>query len=252
MHRFGVCCMNTSLVSIGRAARLLGVSIDTLRRWDAAGTLVAVRADARSHRYYRLADIDALMNNPTSVAKTWAAHTHPQPLDQKVHCTTRDVFQARLEDYHNKLSTQLSIDSAALVIAVTGEIGNNSFDHNLGNWPDMMGIYFGVDTNRKSVVLADRGLGVLATLRRVDPTLANDTEALTVAFTKVISGRYPEARGNGLKFVRSIVTQFPLTLYFQSGSMYIELSKKHTKVLPTKADTFLRGCFAVIEYGGLL
>jgi len=53
--------------------------------------------------------------------------------------------------------------------------------------------------NRK-VVLADRGQGVLTTLKRVRRELTNSSEAIRVAFTETISGRYPETRGNGLKF----------------------------------------------------
>jgi len=34
------------------------------------------------------------------------------------------------------------------------------------------------------------------------PELSTDEEAVRTAFTKVVSGRAPESRGNGLKFVR--------------------------------------------------
>ena len=36
-------------------------------------------------------------------------------------------------------------------------------------------------------------------------------------FTKVISGRAPEKRGNGLKFVESIVRKYHLKVYFYSN-----------------------------------
>ena len=48
------------LLSIGAAAAQLGVSIDTLRRWSAAGRIPVVVLPS-GHRRYRLADIEALL-----------------------------------------------------------------------------------------------------------------------------------------------------------------------------------------------
>ena len=47
-------------LSISQVARRLGVSIDTLRRWDKSGRLVAERLDGRN-RYYGLDDVEALV-----------------------------------------------------------------------------------------------------------------------------------------------------------------------------------------------
>jgi excisionase family DNA binding protein len=44
------------LLQIGDAAKLRGVSIDTLRRWEKAGKITAVRTDG-GHRRYRVADL---------------------------------------------------------------------------------------------------------------------------------------------------------------------------------------------------
>ena len=142
--------------------------------------------------------------------------------------------------------------TASLVTAAAGEIGNNSFDHNLGNWPDITGILFSYDMKNKKVVLADRGLGILATLKRVLPGLTNADEALKVAFTETISGRYPETRGNGLKFVRSIIVDNPLTLYFQTGDSYLYLKEHDTDINVQRAKTSIRGCFATIGFKNLL
>jgi len=78
--------------------------------------------------------------------------------------------------------------------------------------------------NRK-VVLADRGQGILTTLKRVRPWLVNSNEAIRVAFTEMVSGRYPETRGNGLKFVRSIIIKNPFTLYFQTENSRLYLKE---------------------------
>jgi len=50
-------------VGIGEAARQLGVSTDTLRRWDRAGTLKTTR-DARNRRLISVAEIERLRNSP--------------------------------------------------------------------------------------------------------------------------------------------------------------------------------------------
>jgi len=39
---------------------------------------------------------------------------------------------------------KLSEGDAYMAGAIAGEIGNNSFDHNIGNWPDMAGIFLDI------------------------------------------------------------------------------------------------------------
>src|SRR5438034_309222 len=46
-----------TFMSIGDAAGYLGVSIQTLRRWDAAGKLKSARHPASKYRYYQMADL---------------------------------------------------------------------------------------------------------------------------------------------------------------------------------------------------
>ncbi|MEK7470447.1 MAG: MerR family DNA-binding transcriptional regulator [Patescibacteria group bacterium] len=41
--------MPNKLISIGKAAKLLGVSIDTLRRWDLARRLPSIRSGLCGH-----------------------------------------------------------------------------------------------------------------------------------------------------------------------------------------------------------
>ena len=135
-----------------------------------------------------------------------------------------------------------------LIVAVAGEIGNNSYDHNLGNWPDISGIFFTFDVNKKQIVLADRGLGVFRTLKRVKPSIRNDEEALHTAFTETISGRAPEARGNGLKFVREVITNNPLKLAFYSGGANIIINGNNKKIKYNKTDTYYSGCLAMLTF----
>lgn len=56
-----------ALLTIGEAARYLGVSVDTMRRWDRDDRLKAVRISSSSHRRYRLTDLqDALRGGSES------------------------------------------------------------------------------------------------------------------------------------------------------------------------------------------
>jgi molybdopterin-binding protein len=50
-------------VGIGEAAKLLGVSADTLRRWDRSGRLHVTR-DSRNHRRLSVAEIERLRDSP--------------------------------------------------------------------------------------------------------------------------------------------------------------------------------------------
>lgn len=122
--------------------------------------------------------------------------------------SSRDIFQARLTRMHEDFLRQYKNENeTALLSAVVGEIGNNCFDHNLGQWKDIPGCWFQFASEKQHVfiVIADRGQGVLSSLKRVAPELKDDQMAVETAFEKRISGRSPEKRGNGLKFVRNAI-----------------------------------------------
>jgi molybdopterin-binding protein len=51
-------------LSLGDAARALGVSVDTLRRWDRAGRLKTTR-DARNRRRVPASEVERLSSSPT-------------------------------------------------------------------------------------------------------------------------------------------------------------------------------------------
>lgn len=240
--------MQDTLFTIGKAASALGVSIDTLRRWDKTGRLPSVRSGKGGHRFYPSSDIEQYMADIPSLGKRWAQAFKPEEPSPSIYCQTRDVFQNRLELFQSKLIRTLSLPVASLITAVAGEIGNNSFDHNLGNWPDIPGVYFSYQLRNACVVLSDRGQGILTTLKRVRKELTNHKEALYAAFTQTISGRFPESRGNGLKFVRSVIVDNPFVLYFQTGDAYISLKQYDKEIAIMKAKTTIRGCFAIIRF----
>ncbi len=240
--------MDDSLLTIGKTAKLIGISIDTLRRWDKKGKFSSIRASSGGNRYYRKFDVELFIKNPLAMALNWATGLSPYEPDQKYYCKTRDIFQARLEHLQPELLEDKNNKLASLISAIVGEIGNNSFDHNLGNWPDILGIYFSCSLTEKKIILADRGLGILSTLRKVRPNLKNHEDALKIAFTETVSGRAPESRGNGLKFVRNIVTQNPIKLTFQTGDAFLELQQGDKDIEIEISEKYIRGCLAVIKY----
>jgi hypothetical protein len=165
--------------------------------------------------------------NPILTCYQWYQQPSGQVVPQM--SSTRDIFQARLDTMYRELIAQ-SVDEseAALLTAVTGEIGNNCYDHNLGQWRDVHGCWFqhGLQDKTRWVLIADRGQGVFASLKKVLPMLQSDQEALEIAFQKHISGRSPERRGNGLKFVRSIINgNSSRGLFFHSGEGSLILGK---------------------------
>lgn len=240
--------MEKERITIGEAAKYFQVSVDTLRRWDASGKLRAARSAGR-HRYYLLSDLKRFRADLGAIGEAWAASEQPPNIPEEYYCESSDRFSARLNRFGADLlaTKAFSDDMVSLIVAVAGEIGDNSFAHNLGNWPDVLGVYFAYDVQKRLVVLADRGQGVLKTLRRVKPELDNDTDALVAAFTEFISGRSPERRGNGLKFVKEIMETHPIGLHFQSGIAAVHIPKEPGRMKVNTALRNIRGAMARID-----
>lgn len=235
------------LITISEAAKILGVSIMTLRRWDETGRLSSIRKQPKGHRHYRREDIEFFRSDLFQTARAWAMEG--KNFSKELYCPNSAVFQAHLVRMENLLiENQKTRDIFPLIVSIAGEIGNNSFDHNLGQWPDTPGIFFSYDLNKKQIILADRGLGILETLKRVKPGLKNHAEALEVAFTEIISGRAPENRGNGLKFVRKVISRSPISLFFQTGSAQLHLRGGSQDLKIADSKDSLRGCLALISY----
>ena len=239
--------MDEQLLTITKAAEILGVSVDTLRRWDKSGKLVAIKKDGGVHRFYRQKDLEIFSSDLIKLAYEWAKEESELP--STFYCSNSAVFQARLTTLETLLMQQPGLEKLySLVTLIAGEIGNNSFDHNLGKWPDVSGIFFGYNLIKRHIVLADRGLGILETLRQVRPTLKNHVEAIEVAFTEFLSGRAPEKRGNGLKLVREVAMSQPIDLFFQSGDAEVRIKNPNRAFNLTRGQEILRGCFAIINF----
>ncbi|MDP1719330.1 MAG: helix-turn-helix domain-containing protein [bacterium] len=238
--------MEEKLFTIGQAAEYLGVSLNTLRRWDESGKLVAIRKDGGTHRYYREKDLEIFASDLVKFASDWVSNNTEFP--GTFLCPTSAVFQGRLTKMEYALMKKPGFEKLySLAVAITGEIGDNSFAHNLGKWPDSQGIFFGYDISKGVIVLADRGLGILETLRQVRPGLPTHVEALKVAFTEFISGRAPEQRGNGLKFVRRVVSENPMTLFFATGDAELRIDNPDKQFSIVRSANSIHGCLAVVK-----
>ncbi|MDP3710764.1 MAG: helix-turn-helix domain-containing protein [bacterium] len=239
--------MEEKLLTITQAAEILGVSLDTLRRWDKSGKLIAIKKDGGTHRYYREKDLEIFASDLMKFASEWIQDGTKFP--GKFYCSTSSIFNARLTKMQNTLMQKPGFEKLySLIVLVAGEIGDNSFAHNLGKWPDTPGIFFGYDIKKGTVVLADRGLGILETLRRVRPDLSTHMKAVEVAFTEFISGRAPEKRGNGLKLVREVVLTQPIDLFFVSGDAEVYLRGADKSFRVTRGPSTVRGCMAKINF----
>ena len=154
-------------------------------------------------------------------------------------CISRDIFQARLDTFSIKTKEYL-------LSAVIGEIGSNTFDH---NWEfaegQTRGVYFKYDDSNE-IILADFGRGLKKSLESVK-ICETSLEAIKVAFTEQVSGRAPEQRGNGLKFVLETIKSKNWYLYFQSGNACCIINQG--SVTFKESDIQFQGCFAVIKQG---
>jgi hypothetical protein len=155
---------------------------------------------------------------------------------------TRDIFTARLESF-------IICTKRYLEAAIIGEIGNNTFDHNfIFKNIYQKGVYCDFDFREKYVVLGDYGRGIKDSLIHIIPNIKNDLEALEIAFTRKISGRSPEQRGNGLKFVSETIQNNNWHLYFQSGDAYCLINKFGIKY--ANSNMSISGCLAIINFLG--
>lgn len=239
--------MEEKLLNIGQAAVMLGVSIDTLRRWDESGKLVAIRKEGGTHRYYREKDLEIFSSDLFRFASEWIEDGVEFP--GTFYCPTSSIFNARLTKMEYSLMQKPGFEKLySLIVLIAGEIGDNSYAHNLGKWPDTPGAFFGYDLGKGIVVLADRGLGILETLRQVRPELPSHVAAVEVAFTEFVSGRAPEKRGNGLKVVREVVTAQPIDLFFTSGDAEVRMKGSNKAFRVTRGQRMVRGCLAKIDF----
>lgn len=242
--------MNEEHLRIGKVAEMLGVTVQTLRNWEKSGKLRAQRT-AGGQRYYVSKDIQRFLFDSKALGWAWSASAQAPELSDEYYCERQDRFTSRLEKMSIVLLEVLgqeALDLVSLVTLVAGEIGDNSFAHNVGNWPDELGIFFAYDVEKRIIVLADRGRGILTTLRQVRPNLSNDVDALHVAFTEIISGRNPEKRGNGLKVIRRVAESHEIGLELRSGMGIVHIPKHPGVMSISVSDVNIRGTYTIITF----
>lgn len=125
---------------------------------------------------------------------------------------TRDQSNARIAKWVFYFQSQkIARHDSILLGAILGELTNNSFDHNLGQWDKSPGcvVGFQIDQNKKILQLAigDRGQGIISSLQSTVGQKILPQDVLFKAFNERVSGRAPEKRGNGLKFVLKHITE---------------------------------------------
>lgn len=151
----------------------------------------------------------------------------------------KDAFDAKLQTFAMQ-------SQQWLLGAVLGEIGFNTFDHNFQIDSNRKGLYCNFEYGENTAALLDFGCGIKTSLSKVKKDIKTDKEALRIAFTEIISGRAPEQRGNGLKFVLSSVIQNNWNMYFHSGSAYCLIDKDGYTFKDSEYNHI--GCFCVIGW----
>lgn len=229
-------------------AKILGISRVAVFKKIKTGVIKAQKM-GRNFVVFKedIGELEILLSELFRLAKNWAISG--KEFSDQFYCQNSGIFQARLVKMEGlMLQDSNAKDLFSLLTSIAGEIGNNSYDHNLGQWVDIPGIFFGYDLGKRQIVLADRGVGIFKTLKRVRPELKSHQEALELAFTEVISGRRPEARGNGLKYVRSVIEKNSINLLFQTGDAKLTLNGGSADLHIEMAKESICGCLAFITY----
>lgn len=164
------------------------------------------------------------------------------------YCETRDQANARISNWVRFFqSLNIPFQDSIILGAILGELTNNSFDHNLGQWDKVPGcvVGFQLDDKKETLRLAigDRGQGIVSSLRNTVGQRESPDEILKRAFNERISGRAPEKRGNGLKFVRKHIAQHNAYLFCRTQGYEIcfgmPRSSFSTADLPSENSTFI-------------
>lgn len=228
-------------------AELLGISRIAVFNKIKNGDINAQKMGRNFVIFKKNIDVEELKSNLFKLAREWAVSSKKIP--DEFYCQNSAEFQGRLVKMEKlMLNDKKAKKMYSLLTSIAGEIGNNSFDHNLGQWPDVPGIFFGYDLIKKQIILADRGVGILHTLKRVKPGLKDHKDALQMAFTEILSGRHPEARGNGLKYVRNVISKNPIDLVFETGDKKLILKGNNADINIYDASKNIQGCLALITY----
>src|SRR3989304_9779420 len=109
-------------LSISEAAKYLGVSIDTLRRWDKSGKLTAEKSEG-DHRSYPLITLELFKKDIFALATHWILGPSEEP-ESEFYCQNIAEFKGRLSKLQGALENLPDLkEYFPLIVAITGEIG---------------------------------------------------------------------------------------------------------------------------------
>lgn len=240
------------LLPMGEAAKLLDISLSTLRRLDKRGIIDSVRNVNWGKRYFFKADLLNLKYDGYKLAKEWVKPGfHPNPkkfkdfyysseasLSGQVFITTREMLRGIMSDDH-----------ISVIISAVMELVSNAFYHNQGQWPDIEGALYVFDRTGRRIIIADRGVGLLKNLKLVRKSLNSHAEALRLGFTEQISSRGAEGhRGYGLIHVRNCVERELERLVYQTGNARLEVRASDSNIYIDEVSNPIQGCLAIIEF----
>lgn len=172
--------------------------------------------------------------NELQEIKDWFETGKSTPNIARNFCNNRSDFNARLVSYDSMLGNSLADDCKYLLTASIGEVGNNCFDHNLGFWNGSPGCLF--FRHSDFCIIADRGRGIKESLQGVYKLLPAENSYTEVAFEKVITGRAPESRGNGLKFTKRSILKCDVGFYCVSAGEDIYIGRLPSSDLSILTD----------------
>ena len=152
-------------------------------------------------------------------------------IQELMHCFYRDEFNARLSYFIEMFKDfGLTESDAQRATALVGELGNNVFDHNLGNWPtSISGCIIAAghypDTHTIEIAVGDPGAGFYRSLKTAFPKITSDKEAIKLGLAGN-TGRVGEARGNGLRLTQLWTIQnFSGSVMIHSGDGLVIVDK---------------------------
>lgn len=142
----------------------------------------------------------------------------------------------------------VSEDMSMLVSSSLGEIIDNAFSHNIGQWSNDIGPLVTAlmqnDSQKRELTISicDFGVGFLHTLRNNYPEISTEKEAIQLALKANTTGRPNQRGGNGLLFLqKNIFNGFKGTLSIRSTNTFGNVTDFETFELITERLPFTRG-----------
>jgi excisionase family DNA binding protein len=92
-----------TLLSIGEASEYLGVSIDTLRRWEKKEKIIALRSPG-GHRYFKQKELDNLFGRKYEREKEKEARkiSKPEDVEEKIITRTKIISTDKIADRESR------------------------------------------------------------------------------------------------------------------------------------------------------